>query len=251
MKQRIILPKSHLLPERSRLLLGQLAEQFDLELLETIKADELAAGDLVVDDKDLQLKLFWQSDAPLFSFSLVDQYSFHQKKKYSLKSEPLARALGTKYLQDLLVLDATCGTGRDLCLMLSFGVQKLTAYERHPLVYCLLKYQWQQLQELLPKRELELKFGSVEALEDPSSTLIYFDPMYPEKKKKSSLSRKEMEYFKILVGEDGDAEDFLGHLFSLKPKRLVAKRPLKASAWKIKATDSFSGKSTRYDLFVP
>lgn len=250
MKQRIILPKSTPLPKRSRLLLGQLADEFCFELMSHSEASNLRPGDLVVDDKDLQLKLFWSCDAPLFGFSLVDQFNFHQKKRYALKSEPLARAMGPKFLSHFHVIDASCGTGRDLCLLLNFGVTKIMAYERHPAVYSMLKYQWHQLQELLPHKDLQLRFGSVAQIDEPAQTLIYFDPMYPEKKKKSALSRKEMEYFKILVGEDSDATEFLFFLQSLKPKRLVVKRPLKSPAWDIKPTDSFCGKSTRYDLFV-
>lgn len=247
MKHRIILTNSPELSAESRLLLTQLAQMFSYELLPDVTP---VVGDLIIDPNDGLLKYLWDCDAPAFGFSLVDQSLFHQKKRYHLKSEPLARAIGTKSLSGAQIIDATCGTGRDLCLLLSFGAQNVLAYERHPIVYCLLKYQWESLQKLFPQRRLELYFGQVEQLQDPEQAVIYFDPMYPEKKKKSSLSRKEMEFFKLLVGDDPDAQEFLAQLKALRPKRLIAKRPLKAAPWNLVPTDSFKGKSTRYDLFV-
>lgn len=249
MKHRIILPKNNDLGDESRLLLTQLSQQFSYPLFfDYPSADSVEEGDLVYDAKDQLLKLSLGTE--LFSFSLVDQFFFHRKKRYALKSEPLARALGNKYLQTHWVYDATCGTGRDLCLYLNFGVKKVRAFERNPVVYCLLKFQWQALCSLVPEAQLELNFGELRELEDPSLAIVYFDPMYPEKKKKSSLSRKEMEVFKILVGEDLDSEEFFSQLLDLRPKRCVVKRPLKSEELSKKPTDSFAGKSTRYDLFV-
>ncbi|MDE0842252.1 MAG: class I SAM-dependent methyltransferase, partial [Porticoccaceae bacterium] len=80
--------------------------------------------------------------------------------------------------------------------------------------------------------------------------IIYLDPMYPESGKSAKV-KKEMQAFKILVGEDLDADELLDLAIGAAIYRVVVKRPRKAKHLGNLAPDfSLSGKSTRYDIYA-
>ena len=138
-------------------------------------------------------------------FDFQDIYSYHKRQNYALSKEPLAKALGIKGSAEKRVIwDATCGTGKDSLLIHFFGAN-LTSFERNPSVYLLLK-------DALRRYPINfnLIFGDASKLpiSDIRPEVIYYDPMYPAKKK-SALARKEMRIFKDMVGEDLDSGEFL------------------------------------------
>jgi len=182
------------------------------------------------------------------SFDFNELKSYHERQKYAFTKEPLYRALGLKGKlaeQKKSIWDTTCGTGKDSVLIHHFGAS-LTSFERHPIVYLLL----QDALRRFPLLDFELIFRSANFYDGKLSSpeVIYFDPMYPSKKK-SALPRKEMLIFKELVGEDLDAGDFLEWALSKALERVVVKRPLEAPPLKPNPTASYSGKSTRYDMY--
>ena len=185
-------------------------------------------------------------------FDFVKQWHHLQGQNHTIKNQPLARALGLKKRTVKIVLDATCGTGRDSLLILSFGIF-VWAYERNPFVAKLI---WEALEEA--KRDPALKRVLMERFsfhqEDCRNSrqdffdAIYYDPMYQKKGK--ALPRKEMQIFRdILKNDKDDKEEFFK--WSMKrTRRLVVKRPLKGHILFDRPDITYKGKSTRYDVYL-
>lgn len=180
-----------------------------------------------------------------FSIDFVNNKLNYMKKKGSIKTELISKALGAGK-QGLNILDLGAGLGIDAVFLSQLGY-KVTALERNPLIFLALT------EALKQKSDLELKIifsESSEYLKNQiiETDLVYFDPMFPEKRK-SALPRQEMVFFKNLVGPDEDAADVLS-LATLKAgaKRLVVKRPLKAPAL-LKPNTTLSGKLIRFDIY--
>jgi 16S rRNA (guanine1516-N2)-methyltransferase len=177
------------------------------------------------------------------SFDFNADLNYHLKQNYALSKEPLAKAVGLVGFSGKTIWDTTCGTGKDSLLLTHFKAS-LTSFERHPAVFLLL---------LDAKRRspvnFDITFGDVRFLALPTKPqVIYYDPMYPEKKK-SALARKEMRIFKEVVGEDLDSLEFLNWAMTMASERVVVKRSLSAPPIKENPTASYKGKSTRYDMY--
>ncbi|MBT5092617.1 MAG: class I SAM-dependent methyltransferase [Halobacteriovoraceae bacterium] len=187
-------------------------------------------------------QLGWQD--PEFKKPLVFDLSQLPLVPKGLKSEPFARAIGLNNKQ-CDIWDATCGTGKDSLLMMAYG-HRVKSFERNPWVFLLL-------QDALYRAEnpFELFFGSCLDYKDKldAPDLIYYDPMFPDKKKKA-LPRKEMQIFKKLGLRDQDEEEFIMAAKKIIKNRLVIKRPVKADVFLNSCTASFPGKSARYDMYM-
>jgi len=178
-------------------------------------------------------------------FDFKEQIDYHRKKNYSLSKEPLAKALGLTVKRDRIVWDVTCGTAKDALLIYSFGA-KVVAFERHPIIYFLLL----DAKERFPVN-IQFIYGdssqiNLTQLSRPDT--IYYDPMYPEKKK-SALPRKEMQIFKEIVGPDTDSESYLEFARTIALDRVVVKRSLQAPQIKADINAVYEGKTTRYDMY--
>lgn len=205
--------------------------------------------------------LYLQGEKGKFSLDWAKDYIFHIKKQYSIKKEPLAKALGIGGSTTSHILDCTLGTGKDSCLLLSFKA-KITACERNPLVFllCLDAYlracedcNDERVRDIF-KVNMTLHWGGVlefnqSYISEHGIDFAYYDPMYPTKKKKA-LPRKEMQVFKDVVGADNDSEDVLIALCE-RFKNVVVKGPAKGELKLPKKNIvSFSGKTTRYDRYI-
>lgn len=250
MKQSVI----HLRPDISGPLLAltqRVSEQTGLKCVEE-GVQEVEKYDLVWDKAQEVFGLKFGPNQALMTLDLVNQWRYFCGQVKGAKKTPLARALGKKAFQGGLVWDATAGSGRDLCHILSLGVKRLWAFERHPVVYALLVFEINRLKKNLgPNTELEVFYADASEFESSQNAeTIFYDPMYPEKKKKSSLSRRAMEVFKELVGADHDEKQCLEKLVRSAHKRVVLKRPLKAPCLLSGVSAEFKGSTTRYDLYV-
>ena len=90
--------------------------------------------------------------------------------------------------------------------------------------------------------------GSIQLNEIPD--VIYLDPMFPHRKK-SALVKKEMLAFQSIIGDDKDSNELLNVCRQLAKKRVVVKRPIKAS-WLNNCKPSFSMnmKKHRFDIYL-
>lgn len=199
---------------------------------------------LFYEDGQLQ---FHNAENGVMAFSFDTLLNYHQKSQYSFSKEPLFKSLGIKgQNEQKIIWDLTCGTGKDALLIYHFRKQ-ITCFERHPVIYLLLKDALRRC-----PIKMDLFFGDARSLDFSRISqpdIIFFDPMYPEKKKKSALPRKEMVIFKDIVGDDDDSLDVFHWAVTKARERVVVKRPLEAIAIKDNPTASYKGKSTRYDMY--
>lgn len=163
------------------------------------------------------------------------------------KSELLVRALGGGR-ERTSVVDLSAGMGVDSVFLSQMGFQ-VTAVERHPVLGFLL----QEARERTSREDVRnIEFVTDDALhflnERDDFDLIYFDPMYPMKKK-SALPRQEMVLFRTLVGDDVDAAQVAARALE-KARRLVIKRSLKAEPLLPGPRPVFRGTTVRYDVYV-
>lgn len=173
--------------------------------------------------------------------------------------QAIARAVGKKSGQSLRVLDPTAGLGADAWQLASLGCELLLA-ERHPVVRALLRdgIERAALCDDAEVRAISTRMTLADgngrtlmATRGAEVDVIYLDPMFPERRKSSAQSKKEMQYLQELVGEDEDADDLLPLAMSSGARRVVVKRPSSAP-WlaERKPTHSLEGKSTRFDVYA-
>ena len=164
---------------------------------------------------------------------------------YSLRDQPLFRALGCKGGVRPTVWDVTCGLGGDSMLLLLFGC-KVISSERHPIPALMLLRAYTNFTHQL-KENWTLCLDE----EDHSdkAQVIYFDPMYncPES---SALPRKEMRIFREFVGVDQDAVAVAKRLLE-KNRRLIIKRPPKSAPLIENPSFEQEGKAVRFDVYLP
>ncbi len=168
------------------------------------------------------------------------------------RRQPLARALGKKAQT---VVDATAGYCQDALLFALMGY-RTTAIERSPVVMALARDGLRRLTArsgiTLDKR-LRLIEGDGRALLPsitPPPEVIYLDPMFPPKRKKSAAVKKEMRLLRALVGDDPDAHELLEISRRVALDRVVVKRPDGAPPLAPDPSMSLAGKLVRYDVYL-
>lgn len=183
-----------------------------------------------------------------------DEDKINYGKKINRK-EILFRALGIEK-SVVNVVDLTCGLARDAAMMSQIGFQ-VHAIERNPLLWLLVTEAQKKSQSPWAQR-IKFLFGdSAQCIEQVlgdrtsdffAKTAVYFDPMFPQKKK-SALPSKEMQIFKQIVGPDEDADRVLEKYLGFPWARVVVKRPLQADFVLRKPKFSMEGKLVRYDVY--
>ena len=158
------------------------------------------------------------------------------------------------------VWDGTGGLGRDSFVLASLGLP-IRTFEQHPAVACLLHdglnraLQHHNTAEIAQR--ITLHFGDMSTLmpqlaqEIGRPDVVYLDPMYPERQKSAAV-KKEMAYFHGLVGTTQDEAALLNTARAVAKKRIVVKRPrLGRFLNGEKPAYQYSGKSTRFDVYLP
>lgn len=175
----------------------------------------------------------------------------YERKGHRGKNELIAKALGVAkgYRR---VLDLSVGLAVDSIFLTQLGFS-VTGVERSPVLYALLKEAFAHTDKEYLK-SYQLHFGdSLQFLKDNKGKLavdsIYFDPMYPHKKK-SALPKQEMVVFRDLVGHDEDAAEVLKEALTWPVQRVVVKRPLHAEELLPGVRHAYEGKVVRYDTYV-
>ena len=209
----------------------------------------LEAGDhglqLIREDTRPTLRLHLDFAAGRLGYRLA--HAGHQR-------EGLIRAFG-KLPRDGQVLDASAGLGRDTLLLAAHGF-RVTAWERHPVVYHLLADALARAvlsPELAPIiRRITLHEGQADPAHlNPPAMAAVFDPMFPERAKRAAV-KKDMQLIQALMPEaaDPDAEQTLATLRRHVERRVIVKRPLQAPALGPDTPQaSVKGKSVRFDLY--
>lgn len=180
------------------------------------------------------------------------------------KSQAIARAVGVRGAIRPTVADLTAGLGGDAFVLASLGC-RMTLVERHPVVALLLEDGLRRAAETARARhdtELEAIIGRMDLVhlparqwlqsltDDMRPQVIYLDPMFPEKKKKSAQVNKAMQAFQQLVGGDEDADQLLPLALAAATHRVVVKRPAQAPFLDGQAPGyQLKGKSVRFDIY--
>ncbi len=186
----------------------------------------------------------------------------HRRLHGGGKGQNIAKAVGLHKIQNPRVLDLTAGMGSDAFVLASLGCE-LMLVERNAVIHALLNDALkranlssdQQLQEILARISLINK-DALDVLagldHNDLPDVIYFDPMFPEKTKSAQV-KKEMQFFHDIVGSDTDSEALFLKALSKAKKRIVVKRPRLAETItkQLKPDFVISGKSTRYDVYLP
>lgn len=175
----------------------------------------------------------------------------YERKGHRGKNELIAKALGVAkgYRK---VLDLSVGLGVDSVFLTQLGFD-VTGVERSPVLYALLKEAFAKTTKSY-LHSYQLHFAdSLQFLKEHKGQLaidsIYFDPMYPHKKK-SALPKQEMVVFRDLVGHDDDAAEVLKEALTWPVQRVVVKRPMQAEELLPGVRHSYEGKVVRYDTYV-
>lgn len=175
----------------------------------------------------------------------------YERRGHRGKSELIAKALGvTKGYRR--ILDLSVGLAIDSIFLTQLGFQ-VTGVERSPVLYMLLREAFSKTQKDYLKSYQLFNDDSLNFLQQRRDDLqvdcIYFDPMYPHKKK-SALPKQEMVVFRDLVGNDADAKDVLQEALTWPVQRVVVKRPLHAEELWPGVRHAYEGKVVRYDTYV-
>lgn len=175
----------------------------------------------------------------------------YERKGHRGKNELIAKALGVgKGCRK--VLDLSVGLGVDSVFLTQLGFQ-VVGVERSPVLYALLKEAFERTQKDYLKSYQLFHDDSLHFLKTHQGMLdvdcIYFDPMYPHKKK-SALPKQEMVVFRDLVGHDEDASEVLKQALQWPVKRVVVKRPMYAEELLLGVRHSYEGKVVRYDTYM-
>ncbi len=186
----------------------------------------------------------------------------HRRLHGGGKGQDIAKAIGLHKIKDPTVLDLTAGMGGDAFVLATLGAD-VTMIERNPVTHALLKDALNRAM-LVADNELQviisrLRLKNEDALSilknlesDDLPNVIYIDPMFPTRSKSAQV-KKEMQFFHDIVGSDADSEELLLTALSLAKNRIVVKRPRLADKLTevIQPAFDISGKSTRYDVYLP
>ncbi len=138
------------------------------------------------------------------------------------------------------VWDGTGGLGRDSFVLASLGLNVHT-FEQH-------------LQDIA--RRMTFHYGNaVELMRELAvqsrPDIVYLDPMYPERQKSAAV-KKEMAYFHSVVGAAQEEAGLLAAARAVAKKRVVVKRPRLGEFLNgEKPAYQYTGKSTRFDVYLP
>ena len=216
---------------------------------------------LYLNNERLELRSLQNKKHSAVCIDFLEGKMRHRRLYGGGKGQDLAKAIGIKKNPNATVIDATAGLGRDAFVLASIGCH-VTLLERNPVIYSLLKNALkrvkdsddQQVKDICSRMTLINKNASEYLLAQKKldyADVIYLDPMFPSRKKSAKV-KKEMSYFHDIVGKDQDSDILLTLAIQRAHKRIVVKRPRLAEVLAgLKAQFSITGKSTRYDVYLP
>lgn len=211
---------------------------------------------LLVDEKEVAIAKTGKSAPAPVVVNFTQGAVAHRRKYGGGKNQDIAKAIGINKKTGLTVLDATAGLGRDAFVLASLGCH-VRLFERVPFVRVLLQSGLEQaaLDEEIHSiaTRMILADESLMAYQQSGGAkadVIYLDPMYPHSDKSAAV-KKEMAFFRDLIGHDDDADKLLPIALSLAEYRVVVKRPKLAPYLNNQQpTYQLQGKSGRFDIYV-
>lgn len=214
--------------------------------LSDVPGDELT---LVMDDTGLSLTGYGMRYQGDFSRMLK------RVEKGRLRQEMLVRIAKTKSEHPVAV-DAAAGMGEDAFLLAAAGYE-VYLFEKDAVIAALLKDAMNRAME--DSRLCEI-IGRMYLTEGDSLTLmprlsvqpeiVYLDPMFPPRRK-SGLIHKKLQLIQKLEQPCADEAELYDAAVSLRPKKIIIKRPLNGALLADKKPGyTIKGKAIRYDVIV-
>jgi 16S rRNA (guanine1516-N2)-methyltransferase len=176
-------------------------------------------------------------------------------RRHGGQNELLGRAVGVKSDRHPVVFDATGGLGRDAFVLADLGCRvtlceqtPALAWLLHDAILCAQVSRYDGVRDAAERMTVHV--GKSEAQSLGAATVIYMDPMFPERKKAAAVKKEAMMLQYLSASNDG-GESLMNWAWQQAVDRIVVKRPLKAPVLgKRKASFALSGKSVRFDVFV-
>ena len=163
--------------------------------------------------------------------------------------DPLLRAIGANTRS---VIDATAGWCADALHIARHGI-KVLAIEQNRIVVALATHAAQEMDDPnLSKRFTLMSGNSIDLLNSlaQSPDVIYLDPMYPEKNKKSA-TRKQLMLLRDIVGAQENSQQLFERAMAWAKYRVVVKRPHYAAPLASGKVGETRSKLVRFDIYKP
>jgi 16S rRNA (guanine1516-N2)-methyltransferase len=155
-----------------------------------------------------------------------------------------------------LVWDVTAGLGRDAWLLACMGC-RVVAIERSPILGVMLHDALSRACEQLgpePGAQFQVVVTDARRLlqevpRDEAPDVVYMDPMFGARRRKTALAKKEMRVLGRLIGNDPDAGELFEAATRAARQRVVVKRRSGAPPLVPRPDTEYSGKIARYDVY--
>ena len=171
------------------------------------------------------------------------------------KKQPLPKAIG----EHKLIVDATAGFGMDAARLSLMGYDVI-AIEQSPVISAMLRdglYRAQQdagFSKAIGGRLTIVESNSTKHLLGLSEIeVVYIDPMFPQKRKKSALPPGNIQALQSIVGHEDplQTEQLFETAMQTATQRVVVKRPTYAPHLGTKPVAVHEGKLVRYEVYRP
>jgi len=170
------------------------------------------------------------------------------------RKQPLPKAIGQSTKS---VLDITAGFCGDAFRLAMMGY-KVTAIERSPVITTLVEDGIRRAKE---DREFWAEFGNrfsfkqgdiLNGYNPEPHDVVYLDPMFPPKRKKSALPPGPIQHIQSLVGFDNPKEtlEHFNRAHELATNKVVLKRPTYKQGFQQSPVHVFEGKLVRYEVYL-
>lgn len=208
----------------------------------------------------LELQVTQDSSITPLTVDFLSGKNHHRRLYGGGKGQQLAKAIGLNKYSNPTIIDTTAGLGRDAFVLATLGCE-MTLVERTVPVYLLLNDALSRA-KLSDDADIDIIINRIKLLhtdslnylsklrQDQYPDVIYIDPMFPVREKSAKV-KKEMALFHQLVGQDNDAKEIVEMAFNRALKRIVVKRPRLAECLYPNPAFQITGKSTRYDIYLP
>lgn len=188
----------------------------------------------------------------------------HRRQFGGGRKQDIARACGLHQKNDLQILDATAGLGRDSFVLAGLGAA-VHMVERDPVLWALLEDGLLRARTsddpdlMAVMARLRLSAGDARKLHDAAlgaPDVIYLDPMFPPRDKSAKVKADMQALHALLTpaeapGEPVPEADLLNWALARAVKRVVVKRPRLAATLGGSTPDhQLSGKANRFDVYT-
>jgi len=207
------------------------------------------------------LALVKLSDPALGAISVdFDDKTLAWRQRHPQQPEALLKAAGVRPGHPLRVLDATAGLGQDAFIFANAGCEVLML-ERSEFLFALLEdglrrascSQDARVRDAAARMRVicadsaQIDFKALAQVPD----VVYLDPMFPERRKKSAKVKKNMFMLQQLLDNEPVAEGLLRAALQAAGKRVVVKRPRIAGFLEdCKPSYQLLGTSSRFDIYL-